>query len=374
MALVINNAQNKYHPLGGAKRRHVNSILNAYPGPPNNLVKRKLRFIKNMSGLSLCMPTLERWLHHKKVNKQAIESGPVFVIGHWRSGTTHMHHLLTKDPQFGFLSNLQAFCPNYFLHHPRITKKIFDKYLPKQRPIDQVQLDAELPQEDEFALANMTKTSCYHGLYFPNQAAHFFENYLQLDHLNADQLKSWTLQYEHLLKKLTYHWSGKTLVLKNPPHTARIPMLKKLFPKAKFIYLLRHPQEVFRSSEKFFSGLLPLLSLEKQWNADLRTNIKNNYIQLLQNLTQDVAGLTSNEFIAIHYEDLISDPLEVIQSIYANLGINNFDENHYTDYLVNQKSHQVQKHELDQKLDDWIGEDTYGIYQAHLSLCKRIRK
>ena len=327
-----------------------------------------------MSGLSLGMPALERWIYNKKVQKQVIESGPIFVIGHWRSGTTFLHHLLTRDPQFGFLNNLQAFCPDYFLHQTGIVKSIFNKYLPKNRPVDLVKLDADLPQEDEFALANMTSTSCYHGLYFPTQSAYFFENFLQLDGLNNDQFQEWTMKYTRLLKKLTYLGSGKTLVLKNPPHTARIRILKTLFPQAKFIYLLRHPQEVFKSSEKFFSGLLPQLSLEKQWSANLNSNIKRNYLQLLKTLTRDIDNLKSNEFIAIHYDDLISNPQEVLQSIYSTLEIKGFDKHNFTGYLKNQKSHQLQKHEFNEKLDAWIGQDGYEIYRAHLKLCMRIKK
>jgi len=34
---------------------------------------------------------------------------PVFVIGHWRSGTTHLHYLLTQDEQFSYLEAFQAF-------------------------------------------------------------------------------------------------------------------------------------------------------------------------------------------------------------------------------------------------------------------------
>lgn len=40
------------------------------------------------------------------------DSEPVFIIGHWRSGTTYLHYLMAKDQQFGYLSLYQAFLPN----------------------------------------------------------------------------------------------------------------------------------------------------------------------------------------------------------------------------------------------------------------------
>ena len=42
---------------------------------------------------------------------------------------------------------------------------------------------------------------------------------------------------------------GKPLVIKSPVHTARVALLLKLFPRAKFIYLHRNPLQVFQSGE-----------------------------------------------------------------------------------------------------------------------------
>ena len=30
----------------------------------------------------------------------------IFIIGHWRSGTTHLHNLMAQDPQMGYTTNL----------------------------------------------------------------------------------------------------------------------------------------------------------------------------------------------------------------------------------------------------------------------------
>jgi hypothetical protein len=37
------------------------------------------------------------------------------------------------------------------------------------------------------------------------------------------------------------HGGTKPLLIKSPVHTARVRLLLKLFPKAKFIYIHRHP-------------------------------------------------------------------------------------------------------------------------------------
>src|SRR5215475_890827 len=47
-----------------------------------------------------------RWvlngLHGDRVRETVIERPPLFVIGHWRTGTTLLHELLIRDKQFGF--------------------------------------------------------------------------------------------------------------------------------------------------------------------------------------------------------------------------------------------------------------------------------
>ncbi|WP_427846519.1 sulfotransferase [Aromatoleum aromaticum] len=47
---------------------------------------------------------------------------PIFVLGHWRSGTTHLHNLLSLDPQFAY--------PNFYqVTNPRaIAPKMHNRY------------------------------------------------------------------------------------------------------------------------------------------------------------------------------------------------------------------------------------------------------
>ena len=47
----------------------------------------------------------------RAVRKAVVHPSPVFIIGHWRTGTTHLHNLLTKDTNHGYISMFQAFAP-----------------------------------------------------------------------------------------------------------------------------------------------------------------------------------------------------------------------------------------------------------------------
>ena len=44
---------------------------------------------------------------------------PIFVLGHWRSGTTLLHNLLVTDPQFAFPNAFETSNPLTFLRLER---------------------------------------------------------------------------------------------------------------------------------------------------------------------------------------------------------------------------------------------------------------
>src|SRR5688500_2029819 len=44
---------------------------------------------------------LEDWRYGAAIRKAAVHP-PIFVLGLWRSGTTHLHNLLARDERFAF--------------------------------------------------------------------------------------------------------------------------------------------------------------------------------------------------------------------------------------------------------------------------------
>ena len=59
---------------------------------------------------------------------------PVFVIGHWRSGTTLLHELLTLDDQFRAPTTFQTFCPLVSLFAEAWFKPLTHWTIPPRRP------------------------------------------------------------------------------------------------------------------------------------------------------------------------------------------------------------------------------------------------
>jgi hypothetical protein len=78
----------------------------------------------NLTAASLAnSPTawLEERLYGRRI--QAVQvPPPLFILGHYRSGTTHLHNLLALDRQFGYPTLLQTLYPHTFLTAGRCSR------------------------------------------------------------------------------------------------------------------------------------------------------------------------------------------------------------------------------------------------------------
>ena len=44
----------------------------------------------------------ESLIYRKRIRETKIEKDPIFILGHWRSGTTYLQNVLSRDEQFGW--------------------------------------------------------------------------------------------------------------------------------------------------------------------------------------------------------------------------------------------------------------------------------
>ncbi len=175
-----------------------------------------------------------------------IEHDPIFVVGHWRTGTTLIHELLVQDPQFGFPNTFQCFAPHHFLRTERYVSWLVRALLPRQRVMDNMAFGWDRPQEDEFALCNLGLPSLYLCWAFPRQREDY-QKYLSLDALSPVERQQWKDTFLWFLRRLNVK-DPRQLVLKSPPHTARLRTILELFPRAKFIHLVRDPLAIIPST------------------------------------------------------------------------------------------------------------------------------
>lgn len=104
------------------------------------------------------------------------------------------------------------------------------------RPMDKMEISVKSPNEDEFALAIMTQMSPYMGgcFYRDNDQ---YDKYLSFEEASQSDRLTWSNALQFLCKKLLYRNPDKTLVLKSPSHTARIEILKSIWPSTSYIFL-----------------------------------------------------------------------------------------------------------------------------------------
>ena len=111
---------------------------------------------------------LQKALYRAKIEATHIERPPVFIIGHWRSGTTLMHELISLDKRFAFPSNFEAFVPQHFLLTRHLMYPLVSLLMPRKRPMDSMTMNASSPQEDDFALCSYGAPTPYLRIAFPN--------------------------------------------------------------------------------------------------------------------------------------------------------------------------------------------------------------
>ncbi len=112
---------------------------------------------------------------------------PIFIIGHFRSGTTFLHYLLGQDPNIGFVSTFETMTPGLIINKEEFFRNLVKNHLPAKRPMDDLEMHANLPYEEEYAIANLSQYSFYHGWYFPRNWKQYFDKYVLFDNLSNSQ-------------------------------------------------------------------------------------------------------------------------------------------------------------------------------------------
>jgi len=243
---------------------------------------------------------------------------PVFIVGHWRSGTTHLQNLLCQDERFGYLSTFQAMAPGFFLIGDRTIKRLVARVARSRYPtrlIDNIPLAFDAPQEDEFALANLSPCSFVHSFSFPRQAREIFNRNVLLRGPSAHRTR-WRERYRTLLRKTTLACGGKRLILKNCAHSARIPTLLDLFPDAKFIHIHRNPYDVYLSTLHMHRTVLARSQLQRVDPRQLEENVLVFYEELLTRFLEDRTRIPEANLVEVRFEDLEAAPLAELRRIY----------------------------------------------------------
>jgi len=265
----------------------------------------------------------EQVLYGRKIDAAELQQPPLFVIGHWRSGTTLLHNLLAQDPQFNFPSLYDCVFPNHTVLTRRVMSRLTAGLVPKSRPMDNLPAGWHVPQEEDIAMAILTCLSPYMLCAHPDRNDKV-RPYWDLSLLSEQELEQWKSAYLRFLKKVSYG-DGRQLVVKSPAHTLRIPVLRAMFPEAKFVYIYRNPFDVFNSTVHMRKAMFRENGLGIPALSDIQEAVY--WVQEFTHRTyeRDKRLLPAGSLHEVRFEDLEQDPLGEMQRVYQRLGLDGWE-------------------------------------------------
>ena len=292
---------------------------------------------------------------------------PVFIVGHWRSGTTLLHELMVRDERLSSPSTFQCFAPCHFLVTEWFFRRFATWLLPGKRPMDNMAAGWDRPQEDEFALMNLGQPSPYRRIAFPNEPA-VDMNYLDFDGVSQEEKQAWMMALRSFLLKVSVG-TGRPLIIKSPTHTGRVGALAREFPEAKFIHITRDPRDLFPSTCRLWRGLNDVQALQKPKHEHDEDYVVECLRRMYKAFHEQRNSIDSARIIDVRFEDLTSNPVETLRSIYETLRLSDFEsvemtirewaQSEHQSYQRNQ--HQLPPDKEEMILNEWQEYfDTYG--------------
>lgn len=263
--------------------------------------------------------------HYRRLSLRSELQAPIFIIGHWRSGTTYVHNLLTQDERFGYCTTFQTIFPRLMLRGYRPMRHIAGLFIPSSRAADGMPLGVDTPQEEEVALSNMTPLSFYHALSSPQRITYWRERALLMNGVGGGERALWRRAMRELVATALHVQQKDLFLSKNPPHTARIAEILRIWPDARFLYLVRNPYAVFESTCNFFSRTIRSTTLESFDLDGFEREVLITYKALIERYERDKLLIRSGNLFEARFEDFVSDPVAMTEQLYRALSLGGFE-------------------------------------------------
>ena len=261
---------------------------------------------------------------HPEILEQPIDD-PLVIVGLPRTGTTLLQRTLAVDPQFSKaqwwetrypapLAGEAVEAPVQRIERARMEVAGMIEFLPQLLAIHP--LDAEQPDEEFMLMEHSFLCAMDSYVNVPSYTA-------WLDRQDQAQV------YRYLKKTLQFlQWQqarrgiapGRRWLLKSPQHLHTVELLFEVFPRAQVVLTHRDPGKTIPSLASFIHTLWQLYSEQVdaravggQWNQRMA--------RALHHTMQVRDDLPAGRFLDVRFEDTVSDPLGVVERIYAFAGL-----------------------------------------------------
>lgn len=303
---------------------------------------------------------IQKRLYYDKAQRTAWAGDPIFVIGHWRTGTTLLHELLTLDERFAAPNTFQCFNPLCFLVTEPWLRPLSRPFMPRRRPMDNMEMGWHVAQEDEFALMTMGLPTVYRRIAFPNTTPRHLD-YLNMNGVPKPELDRWKEGLATFMQYLNFKYR-RPMVLKSPPHTGRIRILRELYPNARFVHIARNPMKFVPSTIHLWRALANTNGFQRPKFGNEREYVFMCYKRMYDGFERDRHTLSDRELVQVRFEDLVREPESTLAHVYEQLELGDFSGvgKKVRQRMDATKDYQKNKHELP---DD--------LRQEILEVCKR---
>ena len=201
----------------------------------------------------------------------------------------------------------------------------------------------------------------YYNFWFdPKDQQEYADKYLLFDDISKEELKVFEDVFTKLIKISLWNTNGTQFLSKNPPHTGRVKELVKMFPNAKFVYLIRNPYTVFESTRSFFTNTIQPLKLQDIGEDVLEQNILSIYSKLYHKYEADKQFIPEGNLYEMKFEDFEASSLGMTEDIYDKLQITGYADakESIAKYIGKKKGYKKNKYTYDERTiklvqDNW---------------------
>lgn len=365
---LMNFSDLPVNTLVGADWKTFKSVTQGrYVAPDKRFKFYLTKFVCRL--LSVFTPLQER-KYQKRLANQPMQHDPLFIIGHWRSGTTFVHNIFAQDPRFGYTTTYQTVFPHHMMSLQWLLKPIMKALMPSHRPTDKMELSPDLPQEEEFALLNICPVSYYLFWFFPQYMKEYCDRFLTMKQATEEEISDFKDKFMKIVK--VSMWNSRhgvkdaQYLSKNPPHTGKVKTLVEMFPNAKFIYLIRDPYTVFQSCKSFFTQTISPLELNSIPVEEMEQNILYGYKELHDAYQEQKKYIPEGHLYEIKFEEFEKNPLEITERIYRQLELPGWEEARpaIEAYISKKKDHKKNQYKFDSRTIQMVNQSWGDILDS----------
>lgn len=309
--------------LAGMRLPHWLALLRENGRPSSELWPKVLRLTVQSAFNELMFWEEERHLASAISKEQPAD--PIILTGFPRSGTTFLHQLLCQNQELGYPTTLQVSNPHTFFFlegklpgwPARLGRKLYGHWIrfcwrglqrDWKREVDSVRESLASPSEDEYAMLMMRRSPMLGLTMFRQLEGCYADRYTTLS--NPVYRTFWQQAWHRYLQRLSLYWGGRPLVCKSHFHQARISAILELFPRARFVYIHRHPEAVFSSWCHLMSLLRP--DLPRSAQSGLFCLLYQRHVgAYLEQRTL----LEESQLFEVGYDQLVADPSGTIERL-----------------------------------------------------------